>query len=81
MNNDDNQPLLKCRELFWDTNNVEIIAALKVAPQHLPKIILERLVKELDRRLMQMHDKVEFENQHGLVNYNLLEKGKVDEAS
>lgn len=78
MDEDDNQPLLKSRELFWDPNNVEIVAALKVAPQHLPKIILERLVKELDRRLMQMHDKVAFEREHGLVNYDLLDKGETD---
>jgi hypothetical protein len=78
MNKDDNSPLLKSTQLYWDPNNVEIIAALKVAPQHLPKIILERLVKELDRRLMQMHDKVAFEREHGLVNYDLLKKENTD---
>jgi hypothetical protein len=76
--NDDNVPLLKCRELFWDPNNVEMVAALKVAPQHLPKPTLVRLVHELNRRLMQMQDKVAFEREHNLVDYNLLEKGNDD---
>jgi hypothetical protein len=78
MGDDDNVPLLKSAQLYWDPNNVEIVAALKVAPQYLPKIILERLVKELDRRLMQMYDKVAFEREHGLVNYDLLDKGEAD---
>jgi len=75
MADDDNVPLLKCRQVFWDPNNVEIIAALKVAPQHLPKQTLVRLVKELDRRLMQMQDKVAFEREHNLVDYTSIEKG------
>jgi hypothetical protein len=78
MDKDDNTPLLKSSQLYWDPNNVEMVAAMKVAPQHLPKIILERLVKELDRRLMQMHDKVAFEREHGLVNYDLLNKEEPD---
>jgi hypothetical protein len=61
------QPL-KARLIPWPDADAELQDALSRDPRHLPHHVLVRLVKEYDRRLMQMWDKVGFERQHNLVS-------------
>jgi len=68
-------PLLKSVVVPWDLSNLEMVAALKVPPDELPRSTLVKLVRELDRRHMQLQDKVGFERTYRLVDYNRL-KGK-----
>lgn len=65
-------PLLKSTEVPWPDPDPEIRAALSVAPEDVPKRILIRLLRELDRRHMQLQDKVRFEKLFGLVDYSPL---------
>jgi hypothetical protein len=60
------QPL-KARLIPWPDADAELQDALSRDPRHLPHHVLVRLLKEYDRRLMQMWDKVGFERQHNLV--------------
>lgn len=71
--------LLRCRDIYWDESKPEIKAALQGDPSHLPHHVLVQLLREYDRRLMQMWDKVGFEGQHKLVDYSLLDKPAVTE--
>lgn len=63
---------LKAAEAYWDPAKPEVIALLGQNPEGLSKEDLLVLVRELDRRFMQLWDKVAFERQHGLVDYGQL---------
>jgi hypothetical protein len=67
--------MLKVTEIPWPGADPEIQAALKVPPEDLPRSTLIKLLRELDRRQMQMQDKVAFERVHGLVDYSPIMKG------
>ncbi len=62
--------LLKARSLPRDMLSPEMDAARKVAPEDLPRATLVRLLRDYDRRLVQMQDKVAFEREHELVDYS-----------
>lgn len=62
------QPL-RCREVHWADDKPQVKIALQIAPEHLPHDKLVEIVRELDRRFMQLHDKVSFERTHDLVDY------------
>lgn len=56
---------LKAERAFWDHPSAGDVSKLSNAE-------LLALVKELDRRFIQLWDKVVFEREHGLVNYENL---------
>lgn len=68
------RPLLRSKDAYWDAARPDITAALKLQPELLSHADLVHLVRELDRRFMQLNDKVEFERKHNLVNYKPLAK-------
>lgn len=60
---------LKSTAVPWPDVDPEIRAALTLPPEDLPKLTLIRLLRELDRRHMQLQDKIAFERHHKLVDY------------
>lgn len=71
-----NNTPLKSVDAYWDPANPEVADLLKQAPESLLKDDLVVLVRELDRRFMQLWDKVGFERDKGLVDYGrLAERG------
>jgi hypothetical protein len=65
------QPL-RCSEVHWADDKPQVKIALQFAPEHLSHDKLVEVVRELDRRFMQLHDKVTFERAHDLVDYESL---------
>jgi hypothetical protein len=65
------QPL-RCRTVHWNDDKPKVKIALNLAPEHMTHDVLVEVARELDRRFMQLHDKVVFERDHNLVNYGLL---------
>lgn len=72
MSDDKIYALLNARNAYWDPNKPAIIEILQSAPEMVDRATLVSLVRELDRRFMQLWDKVTFEQLHGLVDYNKL---------
>ena len=62
---------MRTKYAYWDPDS-EIINLLDKPPEDMTKKELEVLVKELDRRFMQLWDKVVFERENNLVKYELL---------
>ena len=60
---------LKCKEIYWDNDKPLIIDALKIAPENMNKETLVQVIREMDRRLMQLWDKVSYEKEKGYINY------------
>lgn len=60
---------LRSNQAYWDPAKPEIQEALKQDPTKLSKDDLVMLVKELDRRFMQLWDKVTYERENGFVKY------------
>lgn len=71
----DAQPL-RSKSAYWDLGRPDILAALKVPPEALSNADLIQLVRELDRRFMQLNDKVDFERKYNLVDYKPLANPK-----
>lgn len=69
------QPL-RCRDIHWNDDKPKIKVAIQLAPEHMTHDVLVAVAREMDRRLMQLHDKVVFERDHNLVNYGLLHPKK-----
>lgn len=65
---------LKSKNAYWDEGRPEIIESLNQNPKNLEKDALVALVLELDRRFMQLWDKVKFERENNLVDYEKLKK-------
>lgn len=65
------QPL-KARNAHWDEGKVKEL--LQKPPEELDKDEVMLVLRELDRRFMQLWDKVTFEREHGLVDYDKLKK-------
>lgn len=65
------QPL-RSRDVHWADDKPTVKIALQIAPEHLPHAQLVEVVRELDRRFMQLHDKVAFEQAHKLIDYSRL---------
>lgn len=63
---------LRSAKAYWSPDRPDIIAALKVAPEVMCNADLVQLIRELDRRLIQLWDKVTFERDHDLVDYSRL---------
>jgi len=61
---------LKSRDIYWspDSKAPEIIDNVSGNNTSIPDLLY--LISELDRRLIQLWDKVAFENKHGLVDYS-----------
>lgn len=53
---------LRSPAAYWDPDKPAVIEALKKQPADMPRDELELVVSELDRRFMQLWDKVQFEN-------------------
>ena len=68
----DPQPL-KAGKAHWDEGKVKEL--LKKAPEELTQEEALLVMRELDRRFMQLWDKVSFEREHGLIDYSKLKKG------
>ena len=66
------QPL-KAGKAHWDEGKVKEL--LQRSPETLDKDEAMLVIRELDRRFMQLWDKVAFEREHGLVDYDKLKKG------
>ena len=60
---------MRSSQAYWDPDKPEIIELLKKDPEQLNKDELIKIVKELDRRFMQLWDKVSYERDNNLVNY------------
>jgi len=70
------EPLsLNAKNAYWSADKPEVIDALEIPPEKMSNEQLLLVVRELDRRFMQLWDKVIFERQHNLVDYAKL-KGK-----
>ena len=69
----ENAQPLRSRTAYWDAGRPDILSALKVPPEALSHTDLVQLARELDRRFMQLADKVDFERKHDLVNYSPLD--------
>ena len=54
--------LLRTRNIYWDPDNAAVQAALKLSPDDMSREQLILMVRELDRRTIQLWDKVIFEN-------------------
>lgn len=67
-------PKLKARSLPREMLDPEMDAARQLAPEDLPRLTLIRLLRDYDRRLVQLQDKVAFEREHNLVDYSKLPK-------
>jgi len=65
---------LRSASAYWSSDRPDTIAALKVAPEVLSNDDLVQLIRELDRRFIQLWDKVTFERRHDLVDYSRLPK-------
>ncbi|WNO10607.1 hypothetical protein [Teredinibacter sp. KSP-S5-2] len=64
---------LKSAEIYWNPDDSKINSILsngEVEIENMNKEDIEYLVKELDRRLCQLWDKVAFERDNGLVDYS-----------
>ena len=68
----DPQPL-RCIRAHWSEGEVKDL--LQKAPEELTQDELLKVVRDLDRRFMQLWDKVTFEGEHKLVDYDKLNKG------
>lgn len=68
----ENAQPLRSQKAYWDAGRPDIIAALTVPPEAMSRADLIQLVREFDRRFMQMVDKVDFEREHDLVDYTKL---------
>ena len=64
--------LLRASNAHWDEGKVKEL--LKKAPEELEQDEAVLLIRELDRRFMQLWDKVTFEREHGLIDYGKLQK-------
>lgn len=53
---------LRCTAAYWDPENKEIKESLDVPPELLDRNRLIKLVRELDRRFIQLWDKIGYEN-------------------
>lgn len=67
----DHQPL-KAVKAHWDEGKVKEL--LQKAPEELTQDEALLVMRELDRRFMQLWDKVTFEREHSLVDYSKLKK-------
>jgi len=67
------QPL-RSTVAYWDPDKPDIVSALSSNVDSLDKESLISLVRELDRRFIQLWDKVSFEQEHGLLDYEKLVK-------
>lgn len=63
---------LRSKDAFW--HDSDIVELLKKDLKYLNEEELRTLVSELDRRFMQLWDKVVFEREHELVDYSKLNK-------
>ena len=73
-------PLLRSQKAYWDAGRPDIIVSLKLPPELLNREDLLHLVRELDRRFMQLVDKVNFESKEKLVDYSSLSKPSVGQV-
>jgi hypothetical protein len=71
--------LLRCRDLPWPDAPAWLVNAMLGDPACLPHHELVMLLKEYDRRLFQLWDKVGFERKHELVDYSGL--GRLEDKS
>lgn len=69
----ENAQPLRAQAAYWDAVRPDIIAALKVAPEVMSREDLVQVLRELDRRFMQLVDKVDFERRRDLVDYSPLD--------
>lgn len=65
------QPL-RSKVAYWSKDQKEIIHSLNQSPENLDRESLINLVRELDRRFIQLWDKVAFERERNLVDYERL---------
>lgn len=65
---------LKSRNIYWpnDSRVPEILDGVGYRDTSVNDLLY--LISELDRRLIQLWDKVTFENKHGLVDYSNLKR-------
>ena len=63
-----NKRLLRAREAYWVPDS-PVLGALQLPPDDLDKDALVALVYELDRRFIQLWDKVVYERENKLINY------------
>ncbi|AME28651.1 hypothetical protein [Burkholderia sp. PAMC 26561] len=63
---------LRSAKAYWSSDRPDVLSALKVAPELLSNADLVHLIRELDRRFIQLWDKVTFERDHDLVDYSRL---------
>lgn len=61
---------LRSAEAYWDPAKPEVQEALRKDIKDLSKDDLVMLVKELDRRFIQLWDKVTYEQKNGFVDYS-----------
>jgi len=54
--------LLRTSSIYWDPDNTAVQAALKTPPEDMTRQQLVLMVRELDRRTIQLWDKVAFES-------------------
>lgn len=67
------QPL-RSKETVWPDASEQLKASLSFAPEQLTHKALVNLTRELDRRFMQLVEKVGFEKEHDLVDYAKLKE-------
>lgn len=77
----ENAQPLRSQKAYWDAGRPDVIAALTVPPEAMSRADLVQLVRELDRRFMQLADKVAFEGKYGLVDYTKVSVGSPSAAA